>query len=252
MDALRFAMAFQAPISTSAPHLYISALSFTPEKSSLWKNVRRSFPRLMKVKKGRMEAWPARPSVWQGHIEGVNGVAYSPDGRHVVSGSWDNTIRIWDAETGAAVGEPMKGHTGGVRSVAYSSDGRHVVSGSDDNTIRIWDAETRAAVGEPMKGHTGGVQSVAYSPDGRHIISGSLDNTIRIWDAGAPSSGIHLLPDSEGWICYKGNLILWVPSDCRIGLTCSAVMAIPITGHHRVVQLDLSNFKFGTAWTDVR
>ncbi len=110
-------------------------------------------------------------------------VAYSPDGRHFISGSWDNTIRIWDAETSVAVGKPLEGHTSAVRSVAYSPDGRHIISGSWDNTIRIWDAETGAAVGKPLEGHTWTVQSVAYSPDGRHIISGSGDKTVRIWDA---------------------------------------------------------------------
>jgi WD40 repeat protein len=78
----------------------------------------------------------------------------------------DNTIRIWDAETGAAVGEPLEGHNGAVRSVACSPDGRRIISGSSDNTIRIWDAETGAAVGEPLEGHNGWVWSVACSPTG--------------------------------------------------------------------------------------
>jgi WD40 repeat protein len=67
----------------------------------------------------------------------------------------DKTIRIWDAETGAAVGKPLEGHTDCVWSVAYSPDGQHIISGSDDKTIRIWDAETGAAVGKPLEGHTG-------------------------------------------------------------------------------------------------
>ncbi len=95
----------------------------------------------------------------------------------------DMTIRIWDAETGAAVGNPLEGHTDMVESVTYSLDGRHIISGSYDKTVRIWDAETGAAVGNPLKGHTDAVLSVAYSPDGRYIISGSCDRTIRIWDA---------------------------------------------------------------------
>jgi WD40 repeat protein len=54
-----------------------------------------------------------------------------PDGRHIISGSDDKTIRMWDAETGSAVGKPLEGHTGGVSSVAYSPDGRHIISGSE-------------------------------------------------------------------------------------------------------------------------
>jgi WD40 repeat protein len=51
------------------------------------------------------------------------------------------SIRIWDADTGAAIGRPLEGHTHYVRSVAYSPDGRRIISGSGDRTIRIWDAK---------------------------------------------------------------------------------------------------------------
>ena len=113
----------------------------------------------------------------------MHSVAYSPDGHRIISGSYDTTIRIWDVETGAAVGNPLKGYTSLVLSIAYSPDGRLIVSGSHDCTIRIWDAETGAAIRKPLNGHTSDVCSVAYSPDGRHIASGSFNKTIRIWDA---------------------------------------------------------------------
>ena len=133
------------------------------------------------MQSGKTLSWPEPPLRWIGHRGSVRCVSYSPDGRHIVSGSFDHTIRIWDTEIGAAIGEPLEGHASWVASVAYSPDGRHIVSGSQDKTIRIWDAKAGAAVGGPLKGHTSGVRSVAYSPDGRHIISGSWDYTIRIW-----------------------------------------------------------------------
>ena len=117
----------------------------------------------------------------QGHGS-VNSVAFSPDGRHIVSGSRDDTIQVWDAQTGAQVGNPLQGHTDSVKSVAFSPDGRHIVSGSRDQTIQVWDAQTGAQVGNPLQGHTSSVTSVAFSPDGRHIVSSSWDDTIQVWD----------------------------------------------------------------------
>ena len=143
----------------------------------------REFTRTIRIRVGSLLSWPVPPLEWTGHTDYVYSVSYSPNGTRVVSGSNDNMIRIWDAESGAVVGEPLKGHNGGVNSVAYSPDGRYIISGSYDRTIRIWDAETGAAVGNPLEVHTDSVSSIAYSPDGRHIISGSADRTIRIWNA---------------------------------------------------------------------
>jgi WD40 repeat protein len=108
-------------------------------------------------------------------------VAYSPDGRFIVTASRDNTAIIWDA----AAGEPVRslaGHTDAVWSAAYSPDGRFIVTASRDNTAIIWDA----AAGEPVRslaGHTDAVWSAAYSPDGRFIVTASRDKTVIIWDA---------------------------------------------------------------------
>jgi uncharacterized protein with WD repeat len=111
----------------------------------------------------------------------VNSVGFSKDGKRVVSGSWDNTVRIWDATTGAQLHE-LKGHTNWVKSVGFSPDGERVVSGSADKTVRIWDAESGAQLHE-LRGHSRSVNSVGFSSDGKRVVSGSRDNTVRIWDA---------------------------------------------------------------------
>ncbi|KDR68088.1 hypothetical protein GALMADRAFT_146577 [Galerina marginata CBS 339.88] len=121
--------------------------------------------------------------VLEGHKHVVQSVAFSPDGRRVVSGSRDKTVRIWDAETGEQVGEPFRGHEGFVWSAAFSPDSKRVVSGSSDQTIRISDLETGKQVGEPFCGHINAVWSVAFSPDGKRVVSGSGEQAVRMWDA---------------------------------------------------------------------
>jgi WD40 repeat protein len=108
-------------------------------------------------------------------------VAFSPDGKRIVSGSADNTVRIWDALSGAEVLPPLRGHDNTISSVSFSPDSTRIVSGSHDNSIRVWDAVSGAVVLPPLQGHQDSIISVVFSPDGAHIISRSkLQNLI--WD----------------------------------------------------------------------
>jgi WD40 repeat protein len=119
------------------------------------------------------------------HTNPILSIAFSHDGRHVVSGSYDKTICVWNAETGVIISGPFRGHTSLVLSVALSLDGTRVVSGSADETIYIWDAETGTIVAGPFKGHTNEVSFVAFFPDNKRIFSLSksyLACLIYIWD----------------------------------------------------------------------
>ncbi|EJD02440.1 WD40 repeat-like protein [Fomitiporia mediterranea MF3/22] len=180
-DLYRFVTAFREPMATSAPHIYLSALLWAPVKAMMARRYCTDFNIRQCILKGVNEYWPVNIHTLSVHSS-VLGVAYSPDGRHIVSASEDGAVNIWDAQTGAQIAS-LEGHQGSVESVAYSPDGRHVISGSDDKTLRVWDVETGAQVGTPIEGHVGGIRSVAYSPEGRHIVSGSDDTTVRIWDA---------------------------------------------------------------------
>ncbi|KAG6329275.1 hypothetical protein ID866_9814 [Astraeus odoratus] len=183
-DAIEFIRVFEGAVSMSTPHLYLSALAFSPVRSPLLRQTMHKFRGLPNVVAGKQEYWPT-VLYCRGHIARVGSVAFSPDGRWIVSGSRDKTIRVWDAHTGCQIGSPFEGHTDSVCSVAFSpdDDGRWIVSGSDDNTIRVWDVHNGSQIGSPFEGHTDSVLSVAFSPDGRWIVSGSLDKTIRVWDA---------------------------------------------------------------------
>ena len=124
-----------------------------------------------------------------GHKGTVSAVAVGQaDGRAIIaSGSYDQTVRVWDAVTGSPIGDPLTGHAGWVTSLAVGqADGRAIiVSGSNDRTVRVWDAVTGSPIGDPLTGHSGLVSAVAVGQaDGRAIIaSGSNDRTVRVWDA---------------------------------------------------------------------
>jgi WD40 repeat protein/serine/threonine protein kinase len=115
------------------------------------------------------------------HEQEVEHAAFSPDGRHVVTTSWDRTARVWDAVTGEAVTGPLR-HDHVVWKAAFSPDGRRIVTASHDRTARVWDAPSGQAVGLPMR-HEGPVEDVSFSSDGRRVVTASTDATARVWDA---------------------------------------------------------------------
>jgi WD40 repeat protein/serine/threonine protein kinase len=116
-----------------------------------------------------------------GHTDRVRSATFSPDGRRILTGSYDKTARVWDAGSGRQM-MVLAGHTDRVTSAAFSPDGRRVATGSADNTARIWDSSTGREI-TLLRGHTERVLSVAFSPDSRFVVTGSMDKTARIWDA---------------------------------------------------------------------
>lgn len=126
------------------------------------------------------------------HHNLVFSVAYSPDGKNIVTGSGSSrgdtrgphkrgTVRIWDTTTGNLL-HSMSDHASPVTSVSYSPNGTQIISGSWDKTIKVWEASSGNLL-RTIRAHDDRVNSVTYSPNGKLILSGSLDGTIKIWDS---------------------------------------------------------------------
>jgi WD40 repeat protein len=123
----------------------------------------------------------------EGHSFGVTSVGFSPDGKRIVSGSNDATVKVWDAQTGQET-LTLTGHSDWVRSVSFSPDGKRIVSGSSDTTLKVWDAQT-GRVMLTLKPYSESVYSVSFSPDGKRIVSGGggggrnqQPGEIKVWD----------------------------------------------------------------------
>ncbi len=110
-------------------------------------------------------------------------MAFSPDGRWLATGGEENTVKIWDVQTGREL-RPLRGHTNDIYAVTISPDGRWIASGGEDSTVKVWDSRTGQLV-RSFRGHRGIVTSLAFglSPDGRRfLVSGSRDHTVKVWD----------------------------------------------------------------------
>jgi len=116
----------------------------------------------------------------EGHTDRVNSLSYNSTGKYLVSGSWDNTLRLWEAETGKLL-RTLEGHTSRVNCVAFDPSGKYIISGSNDCSLRLWDVETGKLL--LTLEHTDRVNCVGFHPSGKYIISGSNDCSLRLWDA---------------------------------------------------------------------
>ena len=186
--------------------------------------------------------------VLRGHTHTVSSVAFSRDGRRVVSGSLDKTVRVWHTSTGNTL-MVLNGHTDSVRSVGFSHNGRRIVSGSSDESVRIWDAATGDAL-KIFDGHDGSVKSVAFSTSGSRIVSGSSDKTIRVWDESFALRYRREHTDREytGWIISpsREERLMFVPLDESLPDSYN-IITIPPSA---CSSIDFSHARLGTHWVD--
>ncbi|KAL5536193.1 hypothetical protein ACEPAF_14 [Sanghuangporus sanghuang] len=181
-ELLDFLSKFKSPIEISAVHIYVSALLWLSPNSRLVRGISfrsRYPPRVM----FEVSAILNPRAICTNSDGGITSIARSADGRKIVTGGKDGTLRIWDGKSGAQISEPIKAHTDEVHNVQYSPDGSKIVSGSLNGTVKIWDAEEgRLFVGPLRVYKSSWVLAVTYSPDGSRVVSGDFNGTLRIWN----------------------------------------------------------------------
>ncbi|HEY7347927.1 MAG TPA: serine/threonine-protein kinase [Ktedonobacterales bacterium] len=120
---------------------------------------------------------------YRGHTQAVATLEWSPGGLVIVSGSYDHTVRIWNATNGNTL-ITYKKHTDQVWTVAGSSDSKYMASGGKDRAVHVWDPHDGNPVGlGPYTGHSGEIADLTWSPNNKLIASASYDNTVRVWEA---------------------------------------------------------------------
>jgi WD40 repeat protein len=138
---------------------------------------------LLLLAAGGLPAQP--PGELKGHTALVYSVAFSPDGKLLATGSFDNSIKLWDFAAGKEA-RTLTGHTAPVYCVAFSPDGSTLASSGLDKTIKLWNVADGKFLRD-LTGHTDIVDSVAWSPDGKLLASGAgnADKSVRLWDPAA-------------------------------------------------------------------
>ena len=130
--------------------------------------------------------------VFDGHQPDVYSLDFSRDGRFVISGLGDNTIRIWDLYDKFHKVLTISDNDGfkdsGVALATFSPDATLVAAGCLDTIVRIWDVATGALL-ERLQGHKDSVSGLAFTPDGKGLVSGSWDNSLKYWDVSVLAAG---------------------------------------------------------------
>ncbi|HEY8482034.1 MAG TPA: hypothetical protein VIL71_19580 [Spirillospora sp.] len=173
----------------------------------------------------------------------VSALAYSPDGRTLVTGDLSGVVRTWDAKTHRPAGPPMgraddrPSLPRAIHAVAFSPDGTTLAAASEDGTVRLWDMATSRQPGEVIDAHDAGVKDVAFSPDGTTLATvGAGDGAARLWDVksrketgtldddGGGFTAIAFSPDGTRMVTggFSGRTILWDVAARRKVLTLAA------------------------------
>ncbi|KIP03889.1 hypothetical protein PHLGIDRAFT_218517 [Phlebiopsis gigantea 11061_1 CR5-6] len=246
------------------PRRRVRAIAFSPDGRSVAVASSDNHIRVWRLDKDRSNDAKDERSLVE-HNQDVHCVAFSPgpDGVLLAFGSTDKKVRVHDADTGKAVGQPLCGHEATVLSVAFSSDdlqGLRLASGSSDYTVRIWDVGSGQQV-RVLRGHDDIVTSVAFSRMTGYVVSGSKDMTAKLWSADAHQG--RLIATLEGHtddvnavaVSPDGRYIASGSDDRTVRLwnaETGEAIGEPLEGHTKIVRsvafsLDSLNVVSGSA-----
>ncbi|HOE66378.1 MAG TPA: serine/threonine-protein kinase [Candidatus Hydrogenedentes bacterium] len=135
---------------------------------------------LLKTAKGRLPFARKALRILEGHVDAVNALSVIADGKYLLSGSEDNTLRLWELASGRCM-RIYEGHTGSVDAIAVSANGQFAVSASRDRSFRIWDLMAGKCV-RVIETHRDATRSVCLAPNGRQILTRGADNSLQLWE----------------------------------------------------------------------
>lgn len=180
-DAERVIQAFHEPISRNVLQIYISVLVMMPN-CALYRSLRSADSYLLKAEllSTRQNKWSPRLNELRGHSSGFLSVAFMRDNVHIVSGSDDNTVRLWNFRTLECVVTFTGHHTGWVHAVACSPDGSVIASGGDNAGVALWDVRTGTLL--RVLGEETEHSAIAFSPDSSRVACGTYEGTLQVWE----------------------------------------------------------------------
>lgn len=161
---------------------------------------------------------------------------FSPDGSRLVTASWDNSAKVWDAASGRTIAKLEGAHEGYVNCAVFSPQGNLILTASDDHTARLWSAENWQVQGL-LAGHADRVRSAVFSTDGRLAVTASADKTARIWNVATREPAQVLAGHAWGVLCAafsrSGDRVITGSEDntARIWDAASGTMLLSLQGH---------------------
>ncbi|KAJ3315694.1 hypothetical protein HDV04_002108 [Boothiomyces sp. JEL0838] len=158
--------------------LSVKCANFSAFDSSLW--LTGGYDCIIRITDIRPQNKHICLAQYVGHKSIITDVQFTREDTHIVSCSFDRTVKVWNSQT-ATIDKNLVGHIDAVTTCDVSSDGRYIASGSLDNTIRFWDFNTGECI-TVIKKHSRWIKKVRFTPDCRYLASAGMDRRVYIWD----------------------------------------------------------------------